>query len=347
MLESESFFNEDCIEGAKKHIPDNSIDLIISDPPYGIDGAHLDKHYNRDEGFVVEGYVEVPESEYADFSLKWIKEAERIMKPGGSIYIVSGYTNLHHVLNALHSTNLVEINHIIWKYNFGVFTSKKYVSSHYHILYWQKPGGKATFNTYCRYGDSEYFEDGSSKNYADREDVFIINREYKRGEIKNKNELPFALLSKMILYSSNPGDIVCDMFLGGGSTAIVSKGLGRKPMGFELSTNAFEMAMDRIYSTEEGSLMDRLRVPEQNTKVNSGKDWTEEERTKMIEIVNNSDGMSKKDVIDAICKELKRGKWGVQNELERLGIEIKATRDRPKGSKNNAHKSTNLLSFFE
>ena len=128
-------FNTDCISGSKKEIEDNSIDLIITDPPYGISGDTLDKHYNRNEKNVLKGYVEIPTNEYENFSNKWIKQAERILKPGGSIYIVSGYTNLNFILNAIKKTSLKERNHIIWKYNFGVYTKNKYVSSHYHILY--------------------------------------------------------------------------------------------------------------------------------------------------------------------------------------------------------------------
>ncbi len=114
--------------------------MIITDPPYGIDGDKLHKHYNRNEDNVLDGYVEIPEKEYSQFTDKWIEQAERVLKPGGSIYIVSGYTDLRHILNSLATTNLNEINHIIWKYNFGVYTSKKYISSHYHILYYVKPG---------------------------------------------------------------------------------------------------------------------------------------------------------------------------------------------------------------
>ncbi len=337
---NEGFYNENCISGAKSHIASNSIDLIISDPPYGIDGSHLDKHYNRNEDFVIDGYVEVPAEEYGQFSHDWITEAARILKPGGSIYIVSGYSNLHHVLNALHSTDLKEINHIIWKYNFGVHTSKKYVSSHYHILYWQKPGGNPVFNTYCRYGDSEKDEDGSSLNYKDREDVFIINREYKPGEIKNKNELPFALLSKLISYSSNEGDTVLDMFLGGGSTAIVAKGLNRTPMGFEISEKAFKISMERIDSVEKGSLLTEIRRPEKNLLLNRGKSWTEEEHEAIRKIIENSEGESKKAIIEKIGKELGRGRFAVVNELEKMGIEIKTDgRGRLKGSKNKEKES--------
>ncbi|MEJ2303232.1 MAG: DNA methyltransferase, partial [Anaerolineales bacterium] len=109
------------------------------------------------------------------------------------------------ILKALRETQLEELNHIIWKYNFGVYTKTKYVSSHYHILFYKKPGKPHTFNTYARYGALEKTEDGGRMNYIDREDVWIINREYKPGRVKNKNELPTALLTKMIRYSSNEG----------------------------------------------------------------------------------------------------------------------------------------------
>ena len=58
------FYNGDCITGAKKYVPSNSVDLIITGPPYGINGDRLHQHYNRDEKFVVDGYVEIPQFQY-------------------------------------------------------------------------------------------------------------------------------------------------------------------------------------------------------------------------------------------------------------------------------------------
>ena len=307
------FFNEDCVSGAQKHLADNSVDLIVTDPPYGIGGDKLDKHYNRNEKFVIDGYVEIPKKQYAEFSKKWVKEAERILKPGGSIYIVSGYTNLVDILNALRETALTEINHIIWKYNFGVYTRTKYISSHYHILYYKKGTKKHTFNTFARYADYEKSEKGGSSNYQDREDVWIINREYKPGKIKNKNELPTKLLTKIIQYSSNEGDTVCDLFLGSFSTAKVAKGLNRKATGFEISPKAFEYQLGEFEKLKKGYLVSTLRQPPPNTYFNQGKAINERERDSIhneFETLNRL-GIPKKEMIELLSKKYGRGHWSI------------------------------------
>jgi len=324
-LISRMYYNEDCIEGAKKYLKDNSIDLIISDPPYGIEGDKLDKHYNRDESNVINGYVEVPAKEYPEFSLKWIKEAERILRPGGSMYIVSGYSQLRHILNALAETKLEEKNHIIWKYNFGVYTSKKYISSHYHILYYIKPGGEVTFNTNAFYADSEKSENGGSLNYQDREDVWMINREYKPGQVKNKNELPKSLLMKMILYSSNPNDLVCDFFLGSFSTAKVAIGLGRNACGFEVNKNAFDYQIKEIEAVKSGELLSELRQVPKNKLFNKGKPLSTEETKQIISefIILQQKGVSQKNACDKISEKYGRGYWSILNIVGNNHIENK------------------------
>lgn len=315
------FYNGDCIAGSQV-IPDDSIDLIVTDPPYGIQGDTLHRHYNRDESFVTGGYVEVKADEYERFSIEWIKQAARILRPGGSIYIVSGYTNLLHILSALHRTCLEEVNHLIWRYNFGVFTSRKYVSSHYHILYYAKPGGKRTFHAECRFAFAEKNEEGRSPNYQDREDVWIINREYKPGRVKNKNELPLALLTKIIQYSSNERDIVCDLFLGGFSTARVAIGLNRQVTGFELSTELFDARIDEISALDPGYLIDTIRVPEQGNTPLTRRPWTPEERdllrSRYCELA--ATGEKKKDITRILQREFNRGYWSIEKTLRLTGI---------------------------
>ncbi len=315
------FYNEDCITGVREHIKDNSIDLIITDPPYGISGDTLHKHYNRNENFVIDGYVEIPKEKYNEFSHEWIKEAYRILKPKGQIYIVSGYTNLYDILDALRDSGFKEINHIIWKYNFGVYTKNKFVSSHYHILYYEKPGnGKRTFNLECRYGTEEKNINERSLNYLDREDVWIINREYKPGKTKNKNELPTELLKRIIQYSSNEGDLICDMFLGGFSTAKVSIGLNRRIIGFEMSENIFNIKIKEIQYLKQGYLLQNVRKPKQDILINKGKSWSENEkmefRKKYLGMIDQK--IPKYKIIEILSKEFKRGRWSIQKMMSKI-----------------------------
>jgi site-specific DNA-methyltransferase (adenine-specific) len=315
------FYNKDCITGAKKHIPENTVDLIITDPPYGIDGDKLHKHYNRNEDHVIDGYVEVPAAEYEKFSEDWIKEAARILKPGGSIYIVSGYTNLFYILKALRKTSLKELNHIIWKYNFGVYTKTKYVSSHYHILYYVKPGAKHTFNTFSRYEALEKTDSGGSKNYEDREDVWIINKEFKPGQKKNKNELPTELLKKMIAYSSNADDLVCDLFLGSFSTAKVAKAMGRHAIGFEISKNMYIHQLGEFKKIQFGSLIENKKQKDSRLK-NQGQPWSKKDLGKLKKryfTLYKKYG-TKKQTIEILCIEFKRGRFGIVNALKRIGV---------------------------
>jgi site-specific DNA-methyltransferase (adenine-specific) len=310
--------HDDCVKGALRHLADESVDLIITDPPYGIEGDRLHRHYNRDERFVIDGYVEIEAGHYNAFSHAWIAQAERVLRPGGQLYIVSGYTNLFDVLDALRATSLTEINHLIWKYNFGVYTSTKFVSSHYHILYYAKPGARRTFNLQARFPLDAGAENGGSANYRDREDVWTINREYKPGQKKNKNELPGALLEKMIAYSSDPGDLVCDFFMGGGSTGVVAVGMNRRFAGFEISKKAYETCVERINAVEPGSLLQP--APRAHVVRNRGKAWSAAESQRLRKRYRDlhAKGMTKAAIVSALSREFKRGAWAIRKRLALL-----------------------------
>jgi len=309
----------ECIRGAQKYLPDDSVDLFITDPPFGIEGDQLYRHYHRSEKYVLDGYVEIARADYAQFSLNWIKQAERVLRPGGSLYILSGYSNLADILNALSTTRLKLINHIIWKYNFGVYTTRKYVSSHYHILYYIKPGGKVTFNTYIRYGPKDRDKRGHSLNYADREDVWLINREYKPGEIKNRNELPTGLLLKIIQYSSKEGDLIADFFLGGFSTARMALGLKRRIAGFEINDQSFNHHLKELQLLQPGYLLSQIKENKE-LFVPKKKPWTPEEASRLYsrfyELYQQL--KIKKAVIAHLQEEFGRGYFSILNQIEKL-----------------------------
>jgi len=123
-IEFNKIYNMDCVEGMK-YIPDNTIDLIITDPPFAIDFKAKRNNYHRIAARVLEGYNEIPKEKYYDFTVKWLKEVYRVLKESGSMYVFSGWNNSKALLMAIDELGFITANHIIWKYQFGVVTKRK------------------------------------------------------------------------------------------------------------------------------------------------------------------------------------------------------------------------------
>ena len=175
-IESNEIYNLNCVEGMKS-IKDNWIDLIVTDPPFAIDFGAKKANYNRTSSRVMEGYNEISKNDYSQFTLDWMRECHRILKDSGSMYVFSGWNNLVDILNAISDIGLITVNHIIWKYQFGVVTSRKFVTSHYHCLYVCKNDKKRKFFPYSRFAKTDTDIKGRSKHYEDTEDVWNIKRE--------------------------------------------------------------------------------------------------------------------------------------------------------------------------
>ncbi len=224
-------------------IPAGIVDLIITDPPFAIDFKAQRENYNRTGSNVIEGYREISESDYLEFTHRWMTEAARVLAPDGSMYVFSGWNRLHDILEGLTEAGFTTINHLIWKYQFGVFTKKKYVTSHYHILFVVKNPARYTFNKIDHYP----------------EDVWIINREYWKGKKKTPTKLPMEVVKKILLYSSNPGDLVFDPFLGSGTVAVGAKTEKRHFLGFEIVPEYFSFSLDRINACEIAGVKSRKK----------------------------------------------------------------------------------------
>jgi len=233
-IELDTIRFEDCIEGMKQ-FPSKSIDLIIADPPFGIDFDGKSGVYNRDEKLVVEGYEETRES-YHEFTTQWLAELPRIMKPKSSAYVFSGWTNLDAVLEGARDAGLETLNHLIWHYPFGVYTRKRFVTSHYHIVLLVKNPRKYFFN--------------KIENYP--EDVWTVKRKYRTGLSKNATKLPLEVVSRCIDFSSKPGDIVLDPFMGNGTTAVAAKLNFRRFVGFEINEKLRPLLEEEITKAKTG-----------------------------------------------------------------------------------------------
>jgi len=211
----------DCIREMSK-IPSGSVDLVLTDPPFGIDFASPISAYRADIDYGSKGYCEIDSSCYRDFARSWILQLPRLMKDTASGYIIIGWQNLFYVEEAIRDAGLHIQNHLIWKYQFGVGGCKKrYTTSHYHILFFTKSNKQWTFN---------------KKGYM--EDVIIINRKFGNGDVKVAPKLPLELVSYLVEVSSNDGDLVFDPFMGNGTTAEACIILGRHFFGFEKNPNA-------------------------------------------------------------------------------------------------------------
>lgn len=232
-FEKNHIYQGDCRE-LLCQVHGESVDLVIADPPFGIDFRGKPGNYNRTPGRVVEGYREERE-DYLEFTRAWMSHLPRLLRETGSAFVFSGWNNLKEVLIALDETGLVTINHLIWKYQFGVYTKKRFVTSHYHILFAAKSPAKYRFHKIDRYP----------------EDVIVIKREYWTGKTKTPTKLPLALVEKLILYATDPGDLVLDPFMGSGTTAVAALKTGRRFLGFEIVPEYVRFAEERIRKIED------------------------------------------------------------------------------------------------
>jgi site-specific DNA-methyltransferase (adenine-specific) len=273
-IEFNNIYNIDCIEGMKS-VPSHSIDLVITDPPFGIDFKAKRTNYNRKSSRVIEGYTEIVGSEYLEFTFSWLSEVKRLLKYSGSMYIFSGWNYLKDILIALDELGFITINHIIWKYQFGVVTKRKFVTSHYHILYvCLNDDNKRKFFPFSRFNQSERNQNGKSLHYDDKEDVWEINedeidvwnikREYWTGDKKTPTKLPAEIIKKILSYSSEEDDVVFDPFLGSGQVAVVSKMMNRNYFGFEIVKDYFEFAKERLENNVYRIKDESLSIKQEN-----------------------------------------------------------------------------------
>jgi len=244
-LEFDHIYNMDCIQGMGL-LPEGHVDLIITDPPFAIDFKAHRSNYNRTQSRVLTGYNEIPAPDYLEFTRSWMAKAFRVLSDAGSAFVFSGWNNLKDILIASDEVGFTTVNHIIWKYQFGVVCKRRFVTSHYHCLFICKDDSKRKFFNNVRFGADDRAHNGGSLRYRDMEDVWVIRREYWRGDKKTPTKLPAQLIEKILLYTSEEGDIVLDPFLGSGQVAVVSKLNNRHYIGFEIVQDYYRFASERL-----------------------------------------------------------------------------------------------------
>ncbi len=230
-------------------LPEASVDLIFADPPYNLqlkgdlhrpDASKVDAvddHWDQFESFQT----------YDKFSRDWLKAARRLLKPNGAIWVIGSYHNIFRVGATLQDAGYWILNDVIWRKTNPMpnFRGARLTNAHETMIWASKSeNSKATFN----YEALKALNDGVQM----RSDwVLPICNGHERiknsdGNKAHPTQKPESLLHRVIVGSTNPGDVILDPFFGTGTTGAVAKKLGRDFIGIEREDAYRKVAKERI-----------------------------------------------------------------------------------------------------
>ena len=248
-------------------LPDESVDMIFADPPYNIKKADWDTFESQEK--------------YIQFSIQWIEQAARILKPTGTLF-VCGFSEILADIKHPASRFFSSCRWIVWHYKNKANLGKDWGRSHESILHFRKTK-KFTFNIdsiRIPYGEhtlrypshpqaatSQYGHGKSgmdnwrpNENGAKPKDVFEIPQDLMEipttcngmhEKTPHPTQKPEELLRKLILAASNPGETVLDPFCGSGTSPVCAEQLRRNWLACDLSSEYLDWAIDRIERVEE------------------------------------------------------------------------------------------------
>jgi modification methylase len=238
----------DCIDELKK-IASASVDLVFADPPYNLQlaGDLLRPNNTKVDG-VDDAWDKFTDfAEYDAFCRAWLAECRRVLKPDGAIWVIGSYHNIFRLGVAIQDLGFWIQNDVIWrKVNpMPNFRGKRFTNAH-ETMIWagRERKSRVTFN----YESLK----ASNDDLQMRSDwLFPICSGPERlkddgGRKAHPTQKPEALLHRILLASTKPGDTVLDPFFGTGTTGAVAKRLGRKFIGIERDTDYAEAAEERI-----------------------------------------------------------------------------------------------------
>ncbi len=264
----------DCLKELAK-LPDACVDLVFADPPYNL---QLDGDLLRPNNTVVDGVHQAWDkfasfADYDHFSRAWLAECKRVLKPDGALWVIGSYHNIFRLGVALQDLGFWLQNDVVWlKTNpMPNFRGKRFTNAH-ETLIWatRDQKSRATFN----YEAMKAFNDDVQM----RSDWLIpICSGPERlkddgGRKAHPTQKPEGLLHRVLLATTNAGDLVLDPFFGTGTTGAVAKRLGRRFIGIERDLDYAEAAAERIAKVETltASALDTMRSKRSEPRVPFG-----------------------------------------------------------------------------
>ena len=243
-----SVVEDDCL-AALARLPAASVDLIFADPPYNL---QLDRELLRPNNTRVDGVSQHWDkfsgfAEYDSFTRDWLSACRRVLKPDGAIWVIGTYHNIFRLGVALQDTGFWLLNDIVWRKTNPMpnFRGRRFTNAH-ETLIWAGRDARAryTFN----YDSLKAFNDDLQMR-SDWVLPICSGPERLRDENGRKahpTQKPEALLYRILLATTNPGDLVLDPFFGTGTTGAAAKRLGRRWIGIERDPDYARAAAERI-----------------------------------------------------------------------------------------------------
>jgi modification methylase len=225
----------DCID-ALGALPEASIDLVFADPPYNL---QLNNELYRPDNSRVDAVDDDWDkfgsfAAYDGFTRDWLTACRRVLKPSGALWVIGSYHNIFRVGAILQDLGFWILNDVVWRKTNPMpnFRGRRFTNAH-ETLIWASMGPRAryTFNYEAMKALNEDLQMRSDWLFP-----ICTGAERLRengGRKTHPTQKPEALLHRLILASSQQGDVVLDPFLGSGTTAVVAKRLGRRFIGIE------------------------------------------------------------------------------------------------------------------
>jgi modification methylase len=237
----------DCV-AVMEALPAASVDLVFADPPYNLQlgGELLRPNHTRVDGVEEDWDRFDGFADYDRFTRAWLTAARRVLKPDGALWVIGSYHNIYRVGAILQDLGFWILNDIVWRKTNPMpnFRGRRFTNAHETLLWCgRSEAARYTFN----------YEAMKSLNDAlqMRSDWLIPlcsgpERLKRDGKKAHPTQKPEALLHRVLLASTRPGDLVLDPFFGTGTTGAVAKRLGRRFIGIERDQDYAELARQRI-----------------------------------------------------------------------------------------------------
>jgi modification methylase len=248
----------DCIE-AMKLIPDGSVDLVFADPPYNL---QLGGGLTRPDQSVVDG-VDDDWDKFADFATydeftrNWMREARRVLKDDGAMWVIGSYHNIFRVGAILQDLGFWVLNDIVWRKTNPMpnFKGTRFTNAH-ETLIW---AAKSKESKYTFHYDALKMLNDDLQMRSDWTLPICTGAERlkdKEGRKLHPTQKPEALLHRVVLATTRPGELVLDPFFGTGASGAAAKRLGRHYLGIERDPTYAAGAKARLKKVEQAAVED-------------------------------------------------------------------------------------------